>query len=468
MTLAVARRDQGSRNIWPGFVDALATLLLVLIFMLLIFVLAQVYLNEALLGRDQALERLNRQVDELAELLSLERESTADLRLSVTQLSAELQASIQDRDDLQTRVRSLLTARSTLLEERDALALESDRLREERDALFQERMALLAERDTMMKERDALLGEQGGMSARLADIEARGTSQEARANRLSRELEDAYKVIEADREKIELQLQEIARLVNEVAALKTLREDLETEVGKLASDLKAEEDARRGIENLLAEEKNISETARAQMALLNRRVAALRSEIARLNAVLEATEEESQKKDVQIASLGKRLNAALATKVQELSRYRSEFFGRLREVLGNRPDIQIVGDRFVFQSEVLFESASAELEPAGAEQMAHIANTLIELSAEIPDDLNWILRVDGHTDRNPITTDRYPSNWELSTARAISVVKFLISQGLPSTRLAATGFGEFQPLDPREDEIAFRRNRRIELKLTQR
>ena len=169
-----------------------------------------------------------------------------------------------------------------------------------------------------------------------------------------------------------------------------------------------------------------------------------------------------------IADLGRRLNLALAGKVEELQRYRSEFFGRLRELLGNRAGIRVVDDRFVFQSEVLFASGSAALEVAGERQMAQLALTLLEIAREIPPDIPWILRVDGHTDSVPIRTTQFPSNWELSTARAISVVRYLTSQGIPPERLAATGFGEFQPIDRRDDEIGFRRNRRIELKLTSR
>jgi chemotaxis protein MotB len=194
----------------------------------------------------------------------------------------------------------------------------------------------------------------------------------------------------------------------------------------------------------------------------------LREQLARLNDILDAADAQNKQQQVQIADLGRRLNIALASKVQELARYRSEFFGRLRQVLGEHPDIQIVGDRFVFQSEVLFETGSAELGEEGRVQMARLARTLLDISKEIPAELDWVLRVDGHTDNRPISTAQFPSNWELSTARAISVVKFLIEQGLPPSRVAATGFGEFQPIDPDDDEIAYRRNRRIELKLTQR
>ncbi len=261
------------------------------------------------------------------------------------------------------------------------------------------------------------------------------------------ELEDAYKVIEADKEKVETQLAEIA-------LLKELRDNLTAKLATAETDITGQ--------------KALTEEAQTEVVLLNQQIAALRQQLSDISATLEITEAINAAQETQILDLGKRLNVALATKVQQLAKYRSEFFGKLREVLGNRQDIRIVGDRFVFQSEVLFSSGSATLEAGGQEQLGQLAKTLKELSANIPDDIDWILRVDGHTDVQPISTAEFPSNWELSTARAISVVKFLITQGIPASRLAATGFGQFQPLDSSRDEIAFRRNRRIELKLTQR
>jgi chemotaxis protein MotB len=221
-------------------------------------------------------------------------------------------------------------------------------------------------------------------------------------------------------------------------------------------------------EQALGREQALSTEARAQVELLNRQVNALREQLARISAALEVSEAKSKEQQVQIVDLGSRLNMALASKVEELARYRSEFFGRLREALGNRRDIRIVGDRFVFQSEVLFDSGSATLAPEGQEQIAQLAATLKEIAEKIPNDLNWILRVDGHTDRVPIATSQFRSNWELSTARAIAVVQYLVSIGIPPSRLAATGFGEFQPLDPGTDAEAYKRNRRIEFKLTER
>ena len=396
--MAAIARSHRSTNIWPGFVDALATLLLVLIFLIMVFVLAQFFLNEAISGRDAALQKLDNQVSELAELLALERRSSADMRLNVTQLSKELQASVASNDDLQASVQALM-------------------LRAEG-----------AETDVV------------GLKAELAG---------------------AFKSMAADKAKIETQVAELVRLNQQVAALRALRDDLQEDVAAMSGKLKKSDSA-------LTEEREISESARAQLALLNRQMAALREQLSRLTATLELAEAKDKKQNVQIASLGKRLNAALASKVQELSRYRSEFFGRLREVLGNNPGVRIVGDRFVFQSEVLYQTGSAEIGTRGRKQLAQLAETLHRIASKIPKDINWILQVDGHTDSVPISTARYPSNWELSTDRAISVVKFLISQRIPAERLAATGFGEHQPLDTRDDEIAFRRNRRIELKLTQR
>lgn len=404
----IGRRARRATDIWPGFVDALATLLMVIIFVLMVFMLAQFYLGQALSGRDQALNRLSRQINELSELLSLERQANADLRLNVAQLSAELQASTAERERL-----------SRLASENEDLA------------------------------------------SQLATVGATAQAAGERAAKLGAELEDAYKAVAADRETIEVQLRELALLRNDIAALKALRAELEAQVAKLGSKV-GEQDKE------LASERKLSEEARAHAALLNQQLEALRTELARLAAALDASEGVSKEQKIQIEDLGRRLNQALASKVEELSRYRSEFFGRLRQVLGNRPGIRVEGDRFVFQSELLFATGSADLGENGQQQLAQLAKTLLDLSKQFPKDLNWVLRVDGHTDKVPIYNVRFPSNWELSTARAISVVRFLIAQGLPPERLAAAGFGEYQPLDRGDSEEALRRNRRIELRLDQR
>jgi chemotaxis protein MotB len=433
----------GSRrsiNIWPGFVDALATLLLVVIFVLMVFMIAQFFLSTALTGRDQALQRLEREISELADILSLERDANAELRINLAQISSELQSSLVAREGLQNQLAALA---------------------EERDGLNSELAQIVAARDAAER--------------RFAELAARaGIDQD--------ELEEAYKSIDVNKEKIETQLEELAilkslrdEMVAKLATTEMALNTSEEERAKLrtqlvdAEALLARQNAREDdLSSQLTDAQNLSEEAQIKIELLNRQIASLRNQLGRLETILDTAEAENKAKEVKIADLGRRLNVALASKVQELARYRSEFFGRLREVLGEHPDIQIVGDRFVFQSEVLFDSGSAVLELAGKEQMGRLAQTLIELSANIPPEVDWILRVDGHTDVRPISTAAFPSNWELSTARAISVVRYLIEQGIPAGRLAATGFGQFQPLDPTDNQTAFRKNRRIELKLTQR
>ena len=216
----------------------------------------------------------------------------------------------------------------------------------------------------------------------------------------------------------------------------------------------------------LDQQKQMSQQALSQVELLNEQIAALRRQIAAVQAALDASESKDVESQAQITDLGKRLNVALAQRVQELSRYRSDFFGRLRDILGNRPDIRIVGDRFVLQSEVFFDTGQSVLKPEGRAELDKIAAVLLDVSKQIPQDINWVLRVDGHTDVRPTGGGR--SNWDLSASRAIAVVQYLITKGVPPQRLVAAGFGEFQPIDTGTTEEAYARNRRIELKLTER
>jgi chemotaxis protein MotB len=360
------RRGRGNINIWPGFVDALASLLLVIIFVLLVFVLTQFYLGQVLSGRDQTITKLSQQLNALTDLLDIERQANAELKVNIGKLTEQVAASTAERDKLQA---------------------------------------------------------QAGQDA-------------------------------ADR-------QQVAMLQNDVDALKALKAELEKKV----ADLGAQAAEAQG---QLAAEKDISASARAQAALLNQQLEALKDEIAKLNQALDASEAQNKSEQVQIADLGSRLNAALASKVQELERYRSEFFGRLRQIIGDRPGIRIEGDRFIFQSELLFASGSADLGDAGKASLADLAKTLLDVTKQIPPDINWVLRIDGHTDKVPINTILFASNWELSTARAVTVVKYLIAQGLPAEHLAAAGFGEFQPLDRGNGAEALAKNRRIEIRLDQR
>jgi chemotaxis protein MotB len=343
MALARNRRRERSVDYWPGFVDALSTLLLAIMFLLSVFVLAQFLLSREISGQDEVLNRLNSQINELTQLLALEQAVGQDAEDALANLRASLAQSEQE----QSRLRELLSSNQ-------------------------------------------------------------GVSAEA-----------------------------------------------EAQIGML--------------EGTLADERQVSQRALNQVELLNQQISALRSQIAALEGALDVSEARDAEAQTQIADLGRRLNVALAQRVQELNRYRSDFFGRLREILSDRENIRIVGDRFVFQSEVLFPSGGAELNPEGTDQMGELATAVLELAREIPSDINWVLRVDGHTDNVPLSgTGRYVDNWELSSARATSVVKYLISQGVPAGRLVAAGFGEFQPIAEGDSPEARATNRRIELKLTER
>lgn len=343
MALSRNRRQNRQIDYWPGFVDALSTLLLAIMFLLTVFVLAQFLLSREVSDKDSVLARLNSQINELTQLLSLERGNNQDLQDTI----ANLQASLTSAENERSRLQNLLNE---------------------------------------------------------------GTNAGATADK---------------------------------------------KIGDLTASLD--------------QEKQVSARALSQVELLNQQIAALRRQIGALEEALNASEARDKESSAKIADLGKRLNIALAQRVQELNRYRSDFFGRLREILSDKENIRIVGDRFVFQSEVLFPTGSSDINPAGRIEMKKLADAIIALNKEIPDDINWILRVDGHTDNIPLSgTGRFQDNWELSSARATAVVKFLIANGVPANRLVAAGFGEYQPLDDANDSDARARNRRIELKLTER
>jgi chemotaxis protein MotB len=414
---------------------------------LLVFTAGQFLLSDALSGRDKALQQLQLQLNEPGDLLALEKRSSAELRSGTASLTAQLQAAIAERDTLATRV---------------------------------------------------------------AELAAKADQEVARADQATGKLRDAETVVAADKEKVELQLRQIESLRRDIEALKTVRADLEGKVAGLAAgqqqsaqeagalrDRSKELEARLAseqertalaqqeisdrdvrlralgeradkAETALAAEQQTSRAARSEVEQLSGQIAALREQLAKIAAALDASEAKAKEQQGQIVDLGRRLNLALASKVQELARYRSEFFGRLREIIGERADIRIVGDRFVFQSEVLFAPGSAELGDPAKSQLDPVIAALKAISQKIPPDINWVLRIDGHTDRRPISNAQFASNWELSAARAISVVRYAVARGVPPARLAAAGFADNQPLEPGDNDEAYRRNRRIELKLTER
>ena len=449
------RRDARTPSeIWPGFVDALSTLLLVTIFLLSVFVLAQFFLGQLLEGRDARLVTLREELAAAEDALESERARLDDMRRTLAQLNTDLGIVRGERD----------TAEAALAETRAA--------RDELDA----RLTRLADRNRLLAQS-------------LADAE-RSAEREAADRRLVEQaLLEAEERLGARQTTVAAQREQLDTLRSDVAALTALREELragldaqreelaelerarEAETGALGDSLDVQAALRARLE-AAGERGNRAEAAarRAERAAerLRAELAATREQLARIEGVLAEREEVVAAQEVRIEDLDTRLAAALAEEVDELERFRSDFFGRLREVLGEREDVRVVGDRFVFQSEVLFDRAEAELDAGARAQLRDLAATLEDVTTDLPPDLPWVLQINGHTDRRPIATARFPSNWELSTARAISVARFLIGQGIPPDRVAAAGFAEYQPIDQRDTEAAYRRNRRIEVKLTTR
>jgi chemotaxis protein MotB len=482
-------------NAWPGYVDALATMLMVIIFVLLVFVLAQAFLSVALSGRDRALDRLGRQMAEISDLLSLERGRTAELQLSVANLNRDLNDARSKSDTLSQQLSNSGKDQARITAERDALRTERDRLfarladadlqsrsAQSRNEALQLQLAEIAKRGDSASQASAANAAQAAANAaqaaqnmaqfnvtaaQLVDAKRQLAETQSLVAQMKKAAEETDRTVQADRATMQARLSDIAKMTDQLRALTALRDELERQAQDAAARATTEADRARATQAQLADEKRLGDSARAQVALLNQQLDQLRLQMAGVARALEVSEAQAKDKDTQIANLGSRLNAALAQKVEELQRYRSDFFGRLREVLANRPGITVVGDRFVFQSEVLFPVGSADLTQAGTDQMRALAGTLKELSKEIPPDVNWLLRVDGHADRQPVT-GRFTSNWELSASRAITVVKLLVAEGIPANRLAATGFGEFQPLDGTDTPDSFAKNRRIELRLTDR
>jgi chemotaxis protein MotB len=342
MALSRSRRRHGGIDYWPGFVDALSTLLLVVTFLMVLFMVAQYFVAQEASGKDSVLARLQKQIAQMADLLSLERSQKKNAQDEASSLRVTLNASEAEK----------------------------------------KRLA-------------GLLSSEG----------QKGNSAEARVAAVTKQLD---------------------------------------------------------------EQRGLTAQALAQIELLNQQIAALRKQISALENSLGDADKRDKQSQSQIADLGQRLNVALAKRVQELSQYRSTFFGELKKSLGDRDDIQVVGDRFVFQSEIFFDSGSADLTAEGHAQLDKLAVALEQLESRIPKELNWVLRIDGHTDIRPIATSTFKSNWELSSSRAITVVKYLIGRGVQPNRLVAAGFGEFQPLASGGSDADLRRNRRIELKLTER
>tara|TARA_Y100001936_G_scaffold86763_1_gene85068 strand:+ start:2830 stop:4254 length:1425 start_codon:yes stop_codon:yes gene_type:complete len=471
--LGRSRIRENSPNIWPGFVDAISTLLIIIIFVLMVFTIAQFFLSEILTGRNDALDRLNRQIAQLSEVLALEQKSNENLKIEIAQLSTRLQTSLDTNDKLMKNLTSLTADRdelSKILVKKETDLKKSknniSNLIKELGIMTKNRSRL--EQSLVLKERK-IKGGQAKIRLHLQSIESLKQDIE-RLNKVRLSLENRIislvRTLEAGKKELTTIRDKSKALKAELASQKEQTAVAQKEITEKNIVLHKLQDGLKKSSKRLSAEQLISKKNKIHIDKVSRQLSDLKKQLAKISLALEASEEKAKIQKFQIVNLGKRLNQALAHKVEELARFRSEFFGKLRKALGNTQGVTVEGDRFVFQSEVLFPSSSTALYGRGENQIIKLARTLKDISARIPADVDWILRVDGHTDSRPIQTASYPSNWELSAARAIAVVKKLVAQGIPPHRLAAAGFGEFRPIDSGKRNISLERNRRIEFKLT--
>ncbi len=586
-TRSLRNRLADTTNIWPGFVDVLATLLIVIIFVLMVFTVSQIYLSDAISGRDKALQDLRTQINELSKILVIETKdkeealstlSETEKKLEDTELnlqseqllSEQLQTDVAKKRSeifvqeqniiaLSEQISSLLKElrivanaletyegqEITLLETEGlgerinkALATRIDQLKilnqeldnanfkllESEKSLKSTIAELNEKNENLMAINESLGLEEGGIEEQLLAIK----NKNEKLLSLNDELEKTNIELSLRDEELQSQISQYQVLMNDLLEINdslglkdaSLNEQLDAirfkneELARLNKDLiqkdstifnlrgkiselnnvlsLSEDKQKQQLEKLellqsqivsleqenqtqketsLEEIKNMEIQASKtleQVEILSNQIDTLQKEIALLNDALEASESQALIKDLEIEVLGEKLNKALTSKVFELQKYRSEFFGKLQSILGDRKDIKIVGDRFIFESELLFDSASADLQLSGKEKLSEIGLTLKETTNDIPSDIDWIIMVEGHTDKNPIQTIRYPSNWELSSARANTVLKLLLDLGFPPNRLASAGYGEFYPISNGETESDLQQNRRIELKLTSR
>ena len=586
-TRSLRNRLADTTNIWPGFVDVLATLLIVIIFVLMVFTVSQIYLSDAISGRDKALQDLRSQINELSKILVIETKdkeealsalSETEKQLEDTQsnlqseqlLSEQLQTDVaKKRSEIFVQEQNIIALSeqiSSLLKElrivanaletyegqeialleteglgeriNKALATRIDQLKilnQELDnanfKLIESEKSLKATiselnemNNNLMAINESLGLEDGGIEEQLLAI--KNKNEELLS--LNKELEKTNIELSLRDEELQNQISQYQQLMNDLLEINdslglkdaSLNEQLDAirfkneELARLNKDLLqkdntifnlrgkiselnnvlslSEEKQKQQLEKLellqnqivSLEEENKAQKETSleeiekmeiqasktleQVEILSNQIDTLQKEIALLNSALEASESQALIKDLEIEVLGEKLNKALTSKVFELQKYRSEFFGKLQSILGDRKDIKIVGDRFIFESELLFDSASADLQLSGKEKLSEIGLTLKETTNDIPSDIDWIIMVEGHTDKKPIQTIRYPSNWELSSARANTVLKLLLDLGFPPNRLASAGYGEFYPISNGETESDLQQNRRIELKLTSR
>ena len=463
-----SQRAEENSIIWPGFVDVLASTLMVIIFVVLLFTVAQVYLGDLVVGKNEQIQNLEKTI-EIQDETIVEQ----DLSLSGKELALiERQEVIKQLDTELEILDEEIRSKQTEISEKENLLIAKDEL--------------LSQKDETILSLDDLINQQAIDITELNEIIARITDELSLSLEEKEELRSKLSSLGEEQQLLKNQLQElggenqllvgqlsdsqgrIQSLLESLSSSKGENEILETQISSVENQNQSLRDQIASLEqDSLIQGTNLNE-ALAQISRLSEDIKILSNEIQLLNNLLDSKEAEIASNKIELGELGDRLNRVLTSELFKLQKYKSEFFGQLSETLGQREDIQIKGDRFIFQSEILFESGSADIQAEGRVALSLVAKTLIDLSDQIPTDLNWILQIDGHTDRVPIATAKFPSNWELSHARALEVVKFFIQQGVPADKLSANGYGEYQPISLGSSPEDLKLNRRIELKITQR
>ena len=455
--------------------DVLASTLMVIIFVVLLFTVAQVYLGDLVVGK-------NKQILSLEKTIEIQDETIVEQDLSLS----DKEIALLERQEV---IKQLDTELNILDEEIKAKQFEiseKENLLTAKDEEITLQDELLKEKDETILTLDDLINKQALDITELNEIIARITEELSLSLEEKEELRGRLSSLNEEQENLKNKLQElggenevlVSQLSDSQGRIQSLLESLSSSQGEneiLETQISSVENQNQSLRDQISslEQDSVIQTtslndALAQISRLSEDIKILSNEIQLLNNLLESKEAEIASNKIELGELGDRLNRVLTSELYKLQKYRSEFFGQLSETLGQREDIQIKGDRFIFQSEILFESGSTDIQSGGRVALSLIAKTLIDLSNQIPTDLNWILQVDGHTDKVPISTARFPSNWELSHARALEVVKFFIQQGIPADKLSANGYGEHQPISLGSSPEDLKLNRRIELKITQR
>ena len=489
--------------IWPGFVDVLASTLMVIIFVVLLFTVAQVYLGDLVVGKNEQIQNLEKTIEIQDETIVEQDLSLSDKELAlierqevISQLDTELeildeeirlkQSEISEKENLLTVKDEEIFKKESLITAKDEEIFEKENLITAKDQEISLQDELLKQKDETIITLDDLIDKQALDITELNEIIARITEELSLSLEEKEELRGRLSSLNQEQELLKSQLQElggenqalvgqlsdsqgrIQSLLESLSSSKGENEILETQISSVESQNQSLRDQISSLEQDSEIQTTSLNDALSQISRLSEDIKILSNEIQLLNNLLDSKEAEIASNKIELGELGDRLNRVLTSELYKLQKYKSEFFGQLSETLGQRKDIQIKGDRFIFQSEILFESGSADIQTGGRVALSLIAKTLIDLSNQIPTDLNWILQVDGHTDKVPIATARFPSNWELSHARALEVVKFFIQQGIPADKLSANGYGEHQPISLGSSPEDLKLNRRIELKITQR